>query len=239
VRPMRPDHRALDALRPVSILRHFTKFAEGSVLVTFGDTKVLCTATVENQLPPFLRDSGRGWVTAEYGMLPRATQERTVRDNVKKGRALEISRLIGRSLRCVMDLPALGERQIVVDCDVLQADGGTRTAAITGAYVALHDALASLVARGTLARSPLVGQCAAVSIGVVDGEVRLDLCYEEDFRADVDLNLIMREDATLIEVQGCAEGAAFSRALLDRMLDVGEAGIMALMRIQNEALGRA
>ncbi len=236
---MRPGDRALDELRPVSITRHYTKFAEGSVLVAFGDTKVLCTASIGEQVPYFLRDTGKGWVTAEYGMLPRSTQERTIRDNVKKGRALEISRLIGRSLRCVMDLTALGERQVIVDCDVLQADGGTRTASITGAYVALHDALSVLVKRGSLPRLPMIGQCAAVSVGVVDGEARLDLCYEEDFRADVDMNLVMREDGTFIEIQGSAEGAAFSRTLLDQMLDAGAAGIRSLMRIQNEALERA
>jgi len=236
---MRPDHRANDALRPVSIVRNYTKFAEGSVLVSFGDTKVICTASFDKQVPPFLRDTGTGWITAEYAMLPRSTQERNIRDNMRKGRALEIGRVIGRALRSVVDLPAMGERQIIIDCDVIQADGGTRTAAITGAYVALHDAFCRLVEGGILQRSPLVGQCAAVSLGVVDGELLLDLCYQEDFRAEVDMNLVMLEDETIIELQGTAEKKAFPRAVLNHMLDLGTQGIRQLVAIQNEALGRA
>ncbi|GMU91054.1 MAG: ribonuclease PH [Candidatus Hydrogenedentota bacterium] len=233
---MRPDHRAPDALRPVSIERNYTKFAEGAAYVVFGDTKVLCTATVEPRVPPFLKDTGSGWVTAEYGMLPRCSQERIQRDSVKKGRALEISRLIGRSLRCVVDLAALGERQIILDCDVIQADGGTRTASITGAYVALHDAIDSLLRRGALNASPLTGQCAAVSVGVVDGEPRLDLCYAEDSAAEVDMNLVMRDDGTFIEVQGSAERASFDRGTMDRLFELGEKGIRELFALQRASL---
>jgi len=223
-------------LRPVTIERDYLKHAEGSALIAFGDTKVICAATVTSQVPRFLRDSGKGWVTAEYAMLPRSARERVAREAVRRGRALEISRLIGRSLRAVADLRALGERQIIVDCDVVQADGGTRTASITGGYVALHDALAKLVDEGRLERSPLKGQCAAVSIGVVDGEVLLDLCYEEDFRADVDMNLVMRDDGGIIEIQGSAEGEAFPKEVLEQMIEVGRKGIQELLAIQAEAL---
>jgi ribonuclease PH len=225
-------------LRPVSIVRNYAKFAEGSVLVAFGDTQVLCTATVDVQVPAWLRAKAQGWVTAEYGMLPRSAPERVPRDNVRKGRALEVSRLIGRSLRNVVDLVALGERQIIIDCDVLQADGGTRTASITGAYVALRDAIDALVAQKILPRSPLIGQCAAVSVGMVGGDTLVDLDYVEDVRADVDMNVVMRENGDLIEVQGCAEGQAFSRALMDGMLDQAQAAIRELMRFQNEAVDR-
>lgn len=233
---MRPDDRANDALRAVAIERNYTKYAEGSVLIVFGNTRVLCTASLEDRVPPFLRDTGKGWVTAEYGMLPRSANERISREAVKKGRALEISRLIGRSLRCVTDLAALGERQFILDCDVIQADGGTRTAAITGAYVALHDAVNRLVRDEVLERSPLVGQCAAVSVGMVEGEARLDLCYEEDAAADVDMNLVMREDGRFIEVQGSAEGEAFSRETMDRLFALGEKGIRELFALQVQAL---
>jgi ribonuclease PH len=236
---MRADKRSNDGLRPVTIVRNYTKFAEGSVFVSFGDTRVICTATIDHQLPSFLRDGGRGWITAEYAMLPRCTPERIVRESVKKGRALEISRLIGRSLRCVVDLGALGERQVIIDCDVIQADGGTRTASITGAYVALYDALMTLVTRGVLSKTPLRRSCAAVSIGIVDGEILLDLCYDEDARADVDMNLVMDSAGCLIEIQGCAEGQAFPRRLLDSMLDMGQEAIQQLIKVQNEALGRA
>lgn len=234
---IRKDGRENTALRPVRFERDFTRFAEGSVLVSFGETRVLCTATVENSIPLFLRDSGTGWVTAEYAMLPRSTASRVPRDAAKKGRALEISRLIGRSLRCVTDREALGERQILLDCDVLQADGGTRTAAITGAYVALHDAAARLVQAGVLERFPVLGQCAAVSVGIVEGDTRVDLCYEEDAAADVDLNLVMQSQGGFIEVQGSAEGKAFSKAALDTMLELGKAGIEILFAAQREALG--
>lgn len=234
---MRPDERAADALRPVTLERAYTRYAEGSVLAAFGHTKVLCTASVENRVPPFLRDTGSGWVTAEYAMLPRSTHDRTAREASKKGRALEISRLIGRSLRAVTDLDALGERQITIDCDVLQADGGTRTAAITGAYVALHDAVVGLVHEGALAELPLLGQCAAVSVGVIEGEPRLDLCYEEDSGADVDMNIVMRSDGDYIEVQGSAEGDVFPRTTLLALLDLGESGCKQLFDAQKEALG--
>jgi ribonuclease PH len=236
---MRPDSRPHDALRPVSIVRNFTKFAEGSVFVSFGDTQVVCTATVDAQVPSFLRDKCSGWITAEYAMLPRSSPQRVLRDAVKKGRALEISRLIGRSLRSVVDLDAFGERQVIIDCDVLQADGGTRTASITGAYVALHDALNALAVKGLLARSPIRAQCAAVSVGIVDGEMLLDLCYEEDFKAEVDMNLVMRSDGAIIEIQGCAERQAFSKSTMDQMVALAEKGIRDLIRIQNEVLGCA
>jgi len=234
---MRPDNRPNDALRPVTIECGYAKHAEGSALIAFGDTRVLCTATLDSRVPPFLRNTGKGWVTAEYALLPRSTHERVRRDAVKKGRALEISRLIGRSLRGVMDLEALGECQIILDCDVLQADGGTRTAAITGAYVALHEALEGLVRDGKLERSPLESACAAVSVGMVDGEARLDLCYEEDFAADVDLNLVMKGSGELVEIQACAEGRPFSRDQLDSMLDLAQKGIAELFAFQNQALG--
>jgi len=233
---MRPDLRVNDALRPVTIERHYTKHAEGSVLITLGDTTVVCTATIEDKLPLWRKETGSGWVTAEYGMLPRSVTTRVSRDAVKKGRAMEISRLIGRSLRCVTDLDALGERQVILDCDVLQADGGTRTAAITGAYVALHDAVRKLVESGAIPHLPLLGQCAAISVGIIDGEPRLDLCYEEDASADVDMNIVMQSDGHFIEVQGCAEGEAFPRSLFDTMLDLGEKGIRELFCIQQESL---
>ena len=235
---MRLENRAPGALRPVRIQRQFTKYAAGSVLVVFGDTQVLCTATLEDRTPPWLAGKGTGWVTAEYAMLPGSSNERIGRNHYQKGRAMEISRLIGRSLRCAVDMAALGERQITVDCDVLQADGGTRTAAITGAYVALADACAKLVADGAIPRSPLLGECAAVSVGLVDGEALLDLCYEEDVRAEVDMNVVMRGDGNLIEVQGCAEGEAFPRTQLDAMLDLAEAGCGELFRLQREALAQ-
>jgi ribonuclease PH len=236
---MRPDDRANNELRPVCFERNFTKHAEGAVLASFGDTKVLCTASVEDRVPPFLRDTGTGWVTAEYSMLPRSTHERIGRDASRKGRALEISRLIGRSLRCCVDLSALGPRQITLDCDVIQADGGTRTAAISGAYVALEDALRGLVEGEALEQMPLLGQCGAISVGIVDGEPRLDLCYQEDFAADVDMNVIMRGDGNIVEVQAAAEGEAFSRDLMNQLLDLAEKGIGEIFEFQQEALARA
>ena len=218
--------------------RGFIKGPPGAVHVAFGDTRVLCTAIVEERVPPFLRDSGRGWVTAEYNMLPGSASEgRINRDAVNKGRALEISRLIGRSLRAVIDLAALGERQIIVDCDVLQADGGTRTAAITGGYVALCDTVASLIKSGALTKDPIARQCAAVSVGIVGGRPMLDLCYAEDSTADVDLNLVMVGDA-IVEIQATAEKVAFDRRALDTMIDLGAAGIQHLYAHQKEALSR-
>lgn len=238
---MRIDNRANDALRPVSIERHYLRHPEGSVLVVFGDTRVICTASVEESVPRWLREEarGRGWVTAEYAMLPRSAGQRIPRESVNKGRALEISRLIGRSLRNVIDLDGLGERRITIDCDVIQADGGTRTAAITGAYVALADAVSGLVAKGLLEKSPMHMPCAGISVGMVGGEILLDLCYEEDFHADVDMNLVMTADGGIIEVQGCAEGRRFARSDMDVMMDLAQKGIGELITIQNEALAGA
>ncbi|MEA3364302.1 MAG: ribonuclease PH [Candidatus Hydrogenedentes bacterium] len=233
---MRPDDRQNDELRPVTFQRHYTRYAEGSVLVAFGDTKVVCTATVEDHVPLFLRETKTGWITAEYAMLPRSTHTRTSRDSLNRGRTKEISRLIGRSLRNVVDLSFLGERQFIIDCDVLQADGGTRTAAVTGAWVALYDAIDRLVSQGAIEQSPLLGQCAAVSVGLVDGEARLDLCYEEDAAASVDMNTVYRTDGNLIEVQATAEGEAFPRRQLETLLDLAYSGCEQLFKLQREAL---
>ncbi|PKO83411.1 MAG: ribonuclease PH [Betaproteobacteria bacterium HGW-Betaproteobacteria-11] len=233
------DARHADQLRPLKITRHYTCHAEGSVLVEFGATKVLCTASVEEGVPPFLRGKGSGWVTAEYGMLPRSTHTRSAREAAKgkqSGRTQEIQRLIGRSLRAVTDLAALGERQVTLDCDVLQADGGTRCAAISGACVALHDALATLVAAGQLASHPLRELVAAVSVGIVGGEPRLDLDYAEDSACDTDMNVVLTERGGLIEVQGTAEGAPFSRAELDTLLTLATQGIGDIIAAQKSAL---
>jgi len=208
-------------------------------LVSFGDTKVICTASFGDRVPPWLRDSGKGWVTAEYGMLPGSAQERVSRETVQKGRAQEISRLIGRSLRAVVDLQAMGECMITLDCDVIQADGGTRTAAITGAYVALHDALSASVRAGHLSSMPITGVCAAVSVGIIDGATALDLCYEEDVRATVDMNLVMDDQGRYIEIQGSAEGAPFLREHLESLMSVGEKGLGELIAIQKRTLGLA
>ncbi|WP_028873997.1 ribonuclease PH [Tepidiphilus margaritifer] len=235
---MRHDGRRTDELRPVRIERGFTEYAEGSVLVSFGRTRVLCTASVEESVPPFLKGTGQGWVTAEYGMLPRATHTRTPREAAKGkqgGRTLEIQRLIGRSLRAVVDLAALGERQIVLDCDVLQADGGTRTAAITGAWVALADACDALVARGVLSASPVRDQVAAVSVGLVGGEVLLDLDYAEDSTCDTDMNVVMTGAGGFVELQGTAEHGAFDRSALEAMLALAEKGIGELLAVQRES----
>lgn len=233
---MRIDQRTPDALRPVSIERHYIKHAPGSVLVSFGDTRVICTASYEPRVPPWMKDSGRGWITAEYGMLPGATHTRGNRDAVKKGRALEISRLIGRSLRATVELSRIGECQIVLDCDVIQADGGTRTASITGAYVALHDALSWAVKAGNLAALPELRACAAVSVGIIDGVAMLDLCYEEDVRAEVDMNLVMNDQGEFIEVQGSAEKRPFSQERLLEMLSLGRGGVEQLLEAQRQAL---
>lgn len=234
---MRPSGRAEDELRHVSIERHFTRYAEGSVLVCFGDTRVICTASVEDRVPPFLRGRGRGWVTAEYGMLPRATGERSGREAARGrqgGRTMEIQRLIGRSLRAAVDLAALGECTITLDCDVIQADGGTRTAAITGSFVALMDAVRS---RGRAsAKSPIHGQVAAVSVGIYQGQPVLDLDYAEDSEAETDLNVVMNDNGGFIEVQGTAEGHAFRRGELDAMLNLAEGGIKTLLELQRDAL---
>lgn len=235
----RAHGRAADALRPVSLVRGYTKHAEGSVLVSFGDTRVLCTASVDEKVPPHKRGSGEGWVTAEYGMLPRATHTRSDREAARgkqTGRTQEIQRLIGRSLRCVVDLAALGERTISLDCDVLQADGGTRTAAITGAYVALHDAVSWLMAKGVLTASPLRDAVAAVSVGIVQGVPLLDLAYTEDSACDTDMNVVMTGQGGFVEVQGTAEGVAFTREEMNAMLSLADKGIRALLAAQRNAL---
>jgi ribonuclease PH len=237
---MRPSGRAPGALRPVSLEPGFAKYAEGSCLARFGDTHVLCTASVEERVPPFLRNTGRGWVTAEYGMLPRATHTRTEREASRgrqSGRTQEIQRLIGRSLRAVTDLAALGERQIRIDCDVLQADGGTRTAAITGSYVALHQALAKLVAEGALAAMPLNDSVAAVSCGVCDGVAVLDLDYAEDSQAMTDANFVLTGTGGIVEIQATAEGVPFDEAVFGEMLALARAGIAELTLRQRRVLG--
>jgi ribonuclease PH len=236
---MRPDGRQPDDLRPITFERDFTVQAAGSVLVSFGATRVLCTASVDDDVPRWMRGRGKGWVTAEYSMLPGASPERIAREAAKgkqSGRTQEIQRLIARSLRSVCDMKLLGERQVVVDCDVLQADGGTRTASICGGYVALHDALSRLVQAGSLAEHPLTDSCAAISVGVVDGTAVLDLPYVEDSRAEVDMNVVMTGAGSFVEVQGTAEGLAFSRAELDAMLDLAEGGIARITAIQREVL---
>jgi ribonuclease PH len=235
---MRPGGRAADELRPVRFTRRFTAHAEGSVLVEFGATRVLCTASVENGVPPFLRNSGKGWLTAEYGMLPRATHTRSPREAARGkqgGRTQEIQRLIGRSLRACIDLAAIGERTITIDCDVLQADGGTRTAAITGGFLALADAVDAIVARKAISTSPLHGQIAAVSVGIVGGTPVLDLEYSEDVDAETDMNVVMNSGGAFIEVQGTAEGHAFRREELDAMLNLAAHGTAALFALQDEA----
>ena len=236
---MRPSQRQPDQLRPVRLTRGFTCHAEGSVLVEFGDTQVLCTASVEESVPPFLRGRGRGWVTAEYGMLPRATHTRSGREAARgrqSGRTQEIQRLIGRSLRSVVDLAALGERQVVIDCDVLQADGGTRTAAVTGAAVALHDALGGLVRAGLLATSPMRELVAAVSVGIYQDMPVLDLDYAEDSACETDMNVVITESGGIVEVQGTAEGKPFSRAELDALMDLAAGGVAHLVTSQRAAL---
>jgi ribonuclease PH len=235
----RSQNRAADALRPVRITRQFTVHAEGSVLIEFGQTRVLCTASVEERVPPHKKGSGEGWVTAEYGMLPRATHTRSSREAAKgkqSGRTQEIQRLIGRSLRAVFDLKALGERTITLDCDVLQADGGTRTAAITGAFIAAADAVNGLIANGTLAQSPIREPIAAISVGIVEGTPLLDLEYTEDSACDTDMNVVMTAAGHFVEVQGTAEGAAFSRAEMGQLLDLAEKGIQELVAMQRAAL---
>jgi ribonuclease PH len=237
--PRRPSGRAPDQLREVRFERGFTKHAEGSVLVSFGDTRVLCTASVEERVPPFLKGKGRGWVTAEYGMLPRATHTRGDREAARgkqSGRTHEIQRLIGRSLRACTDLAALGERTITIDCDVLQADGGTRTAAITGSFVALTDACRALLARRALARGPLHGAIAAVSVGIWRGMPILDLDYAEDSEAETDMNVVINDQGSFVEVQGTAEGHAFRREELDAMLALGQRGAATLIEAQRAAL---
>jgi ribonuclease PH len=235
----RRDGRDTDELRPITFTRDFTEFAAGSVLVEFGRTRVLCTASAEERVPPWLRGKGRGWVTAEYSMLPGATSERNDREAARgkqSGRTQEIQRLIGRSLRAVTDLELMGEAQITVDCDVLQADGGTRTASICGGYLALHDACSRLVGAKTMAAHPITDTCAAISVGVVDALGYLDLDYSEDVRAEVDMNVVMTGAGRFVEVQGTAEGLPFSRAELDDLLGLAEAGILQIFDLQRELL---
>ena len=238
---IRTDGRKVDELRPVRITRHFTDVPEGSVLVECGNTRVMCTATFTAGVPRWRKDSGLGWVTAEYAMLPRATADRTDRESVRGkigGRTHEISRLIGRSLRAVVDLVALGERQITLDCDVLQADGGTRCASITGAWIALHDACAKLVASGKLAASPIRDQVAAISVGIHQGQAVLDLDYPEDSDCDTDMNVIMTGSGGIVEIQGTAEGEPFTRAQMNQLVDLAENGIRQLLVLQKDAVLR-
>jgi ribonuclease PH len=236
---MRPSGRAPDQLRPIRFTRDYTMHAEGSVLVEFGATKVICTASIEERVPPFLKGAGQGWVTAEYGMLPRATGTRSAREAARGkqgGRTLEIQRLIGRSLRAAVDLKALGERQITVDCDVIQADGGTRTASISGGFVALHDAVDQLLGQRRIKASPLHGMVASVSVGIFEGVPVLDLDYAEDSNAETDMNVVMNDAGHFIEVQGTAEGHAFRMDELNRMLELAQGGIAEIVRAQRTAL---
>ncbi len=236
---MRPSQRAANQLREIRITRHYTKHAEGSVLIECGDTKVICTASVEERVPPHKKGSGEGWVTAEYGMLPRSTGSRMQREAAKgkqSGRTQEIQRLIGRSLRAVVDLKKLGERTIQIDCDVIQADGGTRTASITGAFVALHDAVSGLIAKGLLQESPIKESIAAISVGIYQGVPVLDLDYLEDSACDTDMNVVMLGNGHFVEVQGTAEGHAFSRAEMDELLELASSGIAELIRMQQATL---
>lgn len=238
---MRSDGRGACSIREVSITRNFTKHAEGSVLVAFGDTKVICTASVEENVPPFLRGKGTGWVTAEYSMLPRATHTRSAREAARGkigGRTHEIQRLIGRSLRAVTDLTLLGERSVIIDCDVIQADGGTRTASITGAYVALVDAMRRLVERGSLSEIPIMEAVAALSVGIVEGEILTDLNYVEDSSAEVDMNFVMTSSDRFVEVQGTAESIPFTIEQMDGMRSAAKDGIQKLFAIQKEVLSR-
>lgn len=235
----RADGRANDQIRPVTITKDYLKYAEGSCLIELGDTKVICTASVEDTVPRFLRGTGRGWITAEYGMLPRSCHTRSPRevDGKARGRSHEIQRLIGRSLRAVVELSFLGERRIMLDCDVIQADGGTRTAAITGSYVALVDALKVLQEQNLFRKLPFLDSVAAVSVGIVQGEELLDLAYDEDDQASVDMNVVMTGKGKLVEVQGTAEGMPFDRQQMNRLIDLGEKGIKELLAAQKQALG--
>ncbi|WP_419928252.1 ribonuclease PH [Candidatus Poriferisocius sp.] len=236
---MRSDGRAADELRPIAFERDFTEMADGSVLVSFGRTRVLCTASIDPDVPRWMRGRGTGWVTAEYSMLPGSSPERVNREAARgrqSGRTQEIQRLIGRSLRAVTDAAKLGERQVICDCDVLQADGGTRTAAISGAYVALHDAFSRLLAAGAIEQHPMIEACAAVSVGVIDGMPSLDLPYVEDVDAEVDMNVVMTESGRFVEVQGTAEGQPFGRDQLDALLDLATSGIEQIIKRQNQLL---
>ena len=236
---MRPSQRENNQLRSISFTRHFTRHAEGSVLTEFGDTKVICTASIEDRVPPFLKGKGSGWVTAEYGMLPRATNTRSRREvtaGKQSGRSMEIQRLIGRSLRAIIDLEALGEKTVTIDCDVIQADGGTRTASISGAYVALSDAITSLLNTKSIKKSPLHGQVAAISVGIFNGQPVLDLDYAEDSNAETDMNVVMNEAGGYIEIQGTAEGHAFRENELQDMLALARKGVSEIVELQRQAL---
>jgi len=236
---MRADGRKPKQLRPITITPSYIKTADGSVLIEMGDTKVICTAKLEDRVPPFLRNSGKGWITAEYGMLPGSSQERVGRESSRGkigGRTHEIQRLVGRSLRAIADLKCLGERTIWIDCDVIQADGGTRTASITGAYVALAEAARGWLARGIININPLKDSVAAVSIGIIDGKILLDLCYEEDSKAQVDMNFVMTGSGKFIEVQGTAESSPFTRKQMERMAEIAQGGIKELMKAQKKIL---
>jgi len=238
---MRPSGRTPDQLRPIQLTREYTKHAEGSVLVEFGDTRVICTASIDSSVPRFLKGQGRGWVTAEYGMLPRSTGSRMQREATggkQGGRTVEIQRLIGRSLRAAVDMEALGERSVQIDCDVIQADGGTRTAAITGGFVALVDAIETLRRKGVIRRPVIHGMVASVSVGIVDGEAVVDLDYAEDSTAETDMNVVTNDQGSFIEIQGTAEGHAFRRDELDRMLDLASGGCAELIEHQQAALAR-
>jgi ribonuclease PH len=237
---MRVDGRKADELRKIKITKNYLKSAEGSVLIEMGDTKVICTATVDKSVPPFLRGKGVGWVTAEYAMLPRSSAQRISRERSKVGgRTHEIQRLIGRALRSVVDMNALGERTVLIDCDVIQADGGTRTASITGAYIALVEALQHIKAQEMIDQVPVTDYLAAISVGIVDGKPVLDLCYKEDSAAEVDLNLVMTGTGKIVEVQGTAEGEPFSKAEMNKLIALGEKGIKALIKRQKEILGKS
>lgn len=238
---IRIDNRNTNQLREVRFTRNWSEHAEGSVLVEFGKTRVLCTASFTEGVPRWMQGQGKGWVTAEYSMLPRATHTRSDRESVKGklgGRTQEISRLIGRSLRSIIDMSALGENTIILDCDVLQADGGTRTAAITGAYVALADAITWAMAKSIVSKSPITDSISAISVGIIDGKPMLDLCYEEDVRAETDMNVVVAGDGRFIEVQGTAEGAPFDRALLNQLLDLAVDGCATLSKLQKEVLSK-
>ncbi|MGO9613831.1 MAG: ribonuclease PH [Dissulfurispiraceae bacterium] len=234
---MRPDGRKNDELRRVRVTRNFIRVAEGSVLVECGNTRVICTASIEERVPPFLRDQKKGWVTAEYGMLPRATHSRTTREASSgrvSGRTHEIQRLIGRALRAVVDREILGERTVWIDCDVIQADGGTRTASITGAYISLNDALQHLLKNGIIEKNPIKDYLAAVSVGIINNEPRLDLCYAEDSTAQVDMNVVMTGEGSIVEIQGTAESEPFPKQMLDSLMILAEKGIMELITLQKE-----
>ena len=236
---MRPSQRENNQLRSISFTRHFTRHAEGSVLTEFGDTKVICTASIEDRVPPFLKGKGSGWVTAEYGMLPRATNTRSRREvtaGKQSGRSMEIQRLIGRSLRAIIDMEALGEKTVTIDCDVIQADGGTRTASISGAYVALSDAITYLLNTKSIKKSPLHGQVAAISVGIYNGQPVLDLDYAEDSNAETDMNVVMNEAGGYIEIQGTAEGHAFRENELQDMLALARKGVSEIVELQRQAL---